>query len=117
MAKTILVVDDSETVRQQVSMALKHAGFVIAEAADGQEGLAMIEANRIDMVVCDVHMPGMNGLEMVEAVKSRPEHKSLPILMLTTSGQPSMIKRPVLELPRGKLLVGFKPDDYAAALG
>ena len=94
MAKTVLVVDDSSTVRQQVSIALKQAGFAIVEAADGREGLATLESNRdIDMVVCDVNMPNMNGLEMVEHVKRRPEHKSLPILMLTTEGQPSMIKR------------------------
>ena len=94
MAKTILVVDDSDTVRQQVSMALKQAGFAITEAADGQEGLAMIDANRnIAMVVCDVNMPRMNGLEMVESVKRKAENKALPILMLTTEGQPSMIKR------------------------
>ncbi len=94
MAKTILVVDDSGTVRQQVSMALKQAGFAIVEAADGQEGLATLESNRaIDMVVCDVNMPNLNGLEMVEKVKKKPENKSLPILMLTTEGQPSMIKR------------------------
>jgi two-component system chemotaxis response regulator CheY len=94
MAKTILVVDDSGTVRQQVSMALKQAGFTIVEAADGLEALAAIESNRaIDMVVCDVNMPNLNGLEMVEKVKSNPEHKALPILMLTTEGQPSMIRR------------------------
>jgi two-component system chemotaxis response regulator CheY len=94
MTKTILVVDDSGTVRQQVSMALKQAGFAIVEAADGQEALAAIESNRaIDMVVCDVNMPVLNGLEMVERVKKNPEHKALPILMLTTEGQPSMIRR------------------------
>jgi two-component system chemotaxis response regulator CheY len=94
MAKTILIVDDSSTVRQQVSMALKQAGFTTAEATDGREGLAAIDANRaIDMVICDVNMPNMNGLEMIEKVKSKPENKSLPILMLTTEGQPSMIKR------------------------
>jgi two-component system, chemotaxis family, chemotaxis protein CheY len=94
MAKTILVVDDSGTVRQQVSMALKQAGFETAQAADGREGLAMVDANRnISMVICDVNMPNMNGLEMVEKIKAKPENKSLPILMLTTEGQPSMIKR------------------------
>ena len=94
MAKTILVVDDSGTVRQQVSMALKQAGFAVVEAADGHEALAAIESNRaIDMVVCDVNMPNLNGLEMVEKVKSNPANKALPILMLTTEGQPSMIKR------------------------
>ena len=94
MSKTVLVVDDSSTVRQQVSLALKQAGFNILEAADGREALATIESNRgIAMVVCDVNMPVLNGLEMVEKVKSRPENRALPILMLTTEGQPSMIKR------------------------
>jgi two-component system chemotaxis response regulator CheY len=94
MAKTILVVDDSATVRQQVSIALKQAGFETVEAADGQQGLDLVTSDKsIQMVVCDVNMPVMNGLEMVEKIKSRPENRRLPILMLTTEGQPSMIKR------------------------
>jgi two-component system chemotaxis response regulator CheY len=92
--KTVLVVDDSGSVRQQVAMALRRAGFALVEAADGREGLAMLASNKnIDMVICDINMPNMNGLEMVEKVKSQPENKSLPILMLTTEGQPSMVKR------------------------
>ncbi len=94
MSKTILVVDDSATVRQQVTIALKQAGFITIEAADGQEGLAMIDANRqIAMVVCDVNMPNMNGLEMVAKVKGKAENKGLPILMLTTEGQPALVRR------------------------
>ena len=94
MTKTVLVVDDSSTMRQQVSLALKQAGFTSIEAADGREGLATITRNRaISMVICDVNMPNMNGLEMVEQVKSKPENKALPILMLTTEGQAAMIKR------------------------
>ena len=92
--KTILVVDDSASVRQQVSMVLRRAGFTLLEAADGLEGLAMIGAHReIDMVICDVNMPKLNGVQMVEKVKALPENKSLPILMLTTEGQPSLVKR------------------------
>jgi two-component system, chemotaxis family, chemotaxis protein CheY len=87
MAKTILVVDDSSTVRRNVSIVLKRAGFAMAEAADGQEGLAMVDSNRnIDMVIADINMPNMDGLEMVEKIKGKPENKSLPILMLTTEG-------------------------------
>jgi len=93
MSKTVLVVDDSGTVRQQVTMALKQAGFATKEAADGKEGMSTIAAGSIDMVICDVNMPNMNGLEMVEAVKAKPENSSLPIVMLTTEGQPAMIKR------------------------
>jgi two-component system chemotaxis response regulator CheY len=94
MSKTVLVVDDSSTVRQQVSLALRQAGFETLEAADGREAIATIESNRnIHMVVCDVNMPHVNGLEMVERVKAKPENGKLPILMLTTEGQPSLIKR------------------------
>ena len=94
MPKTILVVDDSGTVRQQVAMALKGAGFQTVEAADGRQGLTAIDTNRnIAMVVCDVNMPNMNGLEMVQKVKSKPENKALPIIMLTTEGQPALIKQ------------------------
>jgi two-component system chemotaxis response regulator CheY len=94
MTKTVLVVDDSGTVRQQVSMALKLAGFETAQASDGREGLAMVTSNRnIDMVISDVNMPNMNGIEMVEKIKSKPENKALPILMLTTEGQASLIRR------------------------
>lgn len=93
MSKTVLVVDDSGTVRQQVTMALKQAGFSTKEAADGREGMNTIAGGSVDMVICDVNMPNMNGLEMVEAVKAKPENRALPIVMLTTEGQPSMIKR------------------------
>ena len=94
MSKTVLVVDDSSTVRQQVSLALKQAGFQTLEAADGREAIETLDTNReIDMVVCDVNMPHVNGLEMVERVKAKPEHVKLPILMLTTEGQPSLIRR------------------------
>jgi two-component system chemotaxis response regulator CheY len=94
MSKTILIVDDSVSVRRNVAMTLKQAGFVMVEAADGEEGVAMIDSNpNIDMVICDVNMPNMNGLEMVEKIKSKPENKSLPIVMLTTEGQILLIKR------------------------
>ena len=94
MSKNILVVDDSGTVRQQVTMALKGAGFDTVEAVDGQDGLSQINSNdNIDMVICDVNMPNMNGLEMVEAFKGQPEKNALPVIMLTTEGQPSLIKR------------------------
>jgi two-component system chemotaxis response regulator CheY len=94
MSKTILIVDDSGSVRHNVAMTLKQAGYMMAEAADGVEGLSMVDSNRsIDMVICDVNMPNMNGLEMVEKVKSKPENKTLPIVMLTTEGQLELVRR------------------------
>jgi two-component system chemotaxis response regulator CheY len=94
MSKSILVVDDSGTVRQQVTAALQGAGFTTIEAVDGQDGLTKINgSDQIDMVICDVNMPNMNGLEMVEAFKGQPATNALPVVMLTTEGQPSLIKR------------------------
>ncbi len=115
MSKTVLVVDDSGTVRQQVTMALKQAGFATKEAADGVEGLNAITSDSIDMVICDVNMPNMNGLEMVEAVKAKPEHQALPIVMLTTEGQPSMIKRAKDAGAKGWIVKPFDATQLIAA--
>ncbi len=94
MGKQILVVDDSAAIRQQVGLALAQAGFEIIEAADGNEGVSAVDQHpSIAMVISDVNMPNMNGLEMVSAIKKKPANKALPILMLTTEGQPSLIKQ------------------------
>jgi two-component system chemotaxis response regulator CheY len=87
MAKTILVVDDSASLRQVVKMALTGAGYNVLEAGDGQAALALLDGRQINMVVCDVNMPIMNGIEFVKAAKALPAYKFLPILMLTTESQ------------------------------
>ncbi len=87
MAKTILVVDDSASLRQVVKMALTGAGYNVLEAGDGQAALALLDGRTINMVVCDVNMPIMNGIEFVMAAKQLPAYKFLPILMLTTESQ------------------------------
>ena len=87
MAKTILVVDDSASLRQVVCMALTGAGYAVLEANDGKAALALLDGRAINMVVCDVNMPVMNGIEFVRAAKALPAYKFLPILMLTTESQ------------------------------
>ena len=84
MAQTILVIDDSTSLRQVVSMALKGAGYDVLQASDGREALALLDGRKIGMAVCDVNMPNMNGIEFVKAAKQLPAYKFLPILMLTT---------------------------------
>lgn len=117
MATQVLIVDDSATVRQQVASALQPAGFAVVEASDGREGLKTISGNgSIKMVICDVNMPNMNGLEMVEAVKSKPEFKSLPIIMLTTEGQPAMIKRAKEAGAMGWIVKPFKEEQLVATV-
>lgn len=87
MAKTILVIDDSSSLRQIVKMALQGAGYEVIEAADGQDALSKLDGRKINMAVCDVNMPRMNGIEFVKAAKALPDYRFLPILMLTTESQ------------------------------
>ena len=116
MAQKILVVDDSVTVRQQVGSALSQAGFEIIEAADGQEGLSKITANPdLLMVITDVNMPHMNGLEMLETLKANPKYSKLIVFMLTTEGQPELIDRAKKAGAKGWIVKPFKAELLVSA--
>lgn len=91
--KKILVVDDSETIRQHLAEALTKVGFQVVEAGDGAAGLQRTEQHEFSMIILDVNMPLLNGLEMLERLKSDPKTKAIPVLMLTTEAQRSMIER------------------------
>lgn len=115
--KKVLVVDDSSTVREHLAQVLGQVGFEVLEAADGQIGVELIDRERaISVVICDVNMPRMNGIEMVASVKSRPENAALPILMLTTDGQASLIKKAKEAGARGWMVKPFNPAQLVAAV-
>lgn len=116
MSATVLVVDDSATVRQQVGSALKLAGFSVVEAADGVEGKARVSAGGVNCVVCDVNMPNKNGIELVEELKKDPAHKALPIIMLTTEGAPQLVQRAKAAGASGWIVKPFKADLLVAAV-
>jgi len=84
MSKTILIVDDSDSLREVVGIALKNAGYEVIEGADGQEGLNQLDGKKIHLIISDVNMPNMNGIEMVKKIKEMAEYKFTPIIMLTT---------------------------------
>jgi two-component system chemotaxis response regulator CheY len=85
---TVLVVDDSHLVRALVGRALGHAGFSIVEAADGEEALRRLrETPETQLVICDVNMPNMNGLEFLQAIRAEPLESKVPVIILTTRGQ------------------------------
>jgi two-component system, chemotaxis family, chemotaxis protein CheY len=84
MAITILVIDDSASLRQVVAMTLKGAGYDVLQAGNGKEALALLDGRKIAMAVCDVNMPVMGGIEFVVAAKQLAAYKFMPILMLTT---------------------------------
>jgi two-component system chemotaxis response regulator CheY len=85
MSKTILIVDDSRSLRSIVNLALTRAGYAVLEAGDGQEALAVLEKTpKVHLIVSDVNMPNMDGFEFVKAVKAHPRHRFAPVVMLTT---------------------------------
>lgn len=85
MAKTILIVDDSSSLRTVVKIALNRAGYDVLEAGDGKEALAQLDkAGKVNLIVSDVNMPNMDGISFVKAVKQLPAYRFTPVIMLTT---------------------------------
>jgi two-component system chemotaxis response regulator CheY len=89
MSKTILAVDDAATMRKMVSFTLKTVGHQVIEAADGTEALARVQTNSVDLVITDVNMPNMNGIELIRQLRALPKFHKTPILLLTTESDPA----------------------------
>ena len=117
MTKKVLVVDDSPTVRQQLGLAVKQAGYEVVEATDGADGVSKIGSDTsIGMVFLDVNMPRMNGLEMLETVKAGGKNADLPVIMLTSEGQQSLIERAKKAGAMGWVIKPFKAGLLVAAV-
>ncbi len=117
MSKKILIVDDSRTIRQQVGFTLTKEGFEVVEAEDGQDGLTKLQANAdISMIVSDVNMPNMGGLEMVEAIRQIEQFKFLPIIMLTTESSGDKVDRAKKAGASGWLVKPFNPEQLVGAV-
>lgn len=84
MAKTILIVDDSVSLRQVVSISLKGCGYDVIEACDGKDALSKLDGRKVHLIISDVNMPNMDGITFLKAVKQLPAYKFTPVIMLTT---------------------------------
>jgi two-component system chemotaxis response regulator CheY len=112
--RRVLIIDDSEAVRRQVSQTLSPAGYDVVEASDGVEGLAVIKSAGPVLVLCDLNMPKMGGMEML-AELSRTQ--LVPVMvMLTTEAQPSLIRRARELGAVGWIVKPFKADLLIAAV-
>jgi two-component system chemotaxis response regulator CheY len=109
MAKTVLSVDDSSSIRQMVSFTLKGAGYEVIEASDGQEGLEKAKMKTVDMVLTDQNMPRMDGLTMIKNLRAMPNYKTVPILMLTTESGDAMKQQGKAAGATGWLVKPFDP--------
>jgi len=102
MGKKVIVVDDSKTVRDQVRSTLEGAGYHVIEAVDGHDGFSKIrDTADLAMAICDVNMPGLTGIAMLEEMRSKGVNPELPVLMLTTEGEPALMQKAKLLVPKG----------------
>jgi two-component system chemotaxis response regulator CheY len=109
MAKVVLSVDDSASIRQMVAFTLKSAGYEVIEAADGQEGLEKARSKTVDMVLTDQNMPRMDGLTLIKNLRAMPGYRNVPILMLTTESGDAMKQQGKAAGATGWLVKPFDP--------
>ena len=117
MLKKIIVIDDSQTIRQQVSLVLQGAGYEVVEAEDGIDGASAIKSNPdAVLAICDVNMPRQGGLEMLESLRCQNATVTFPVIMLTTEGRPDLIERARASGAKGWIVKPFKPNMLLAAV-
>lgn len=109
MAKTVLTVDDSASIRQMVAFTLKGAGYDVVEAGDGQEGLEKARAKSVNLVLTDQNMPKMDGITLIKSLRTMPAYAGVPILMLTTESGDAMKMQGKAAGATGWLVKPFDP--------
>ena len=110
MAKTVLAVDDSASIRQMVSFTLKSAGYEVIEAVEGQDGLDKAKAKSVNLILTDQNMPRMDGLTLIKNLRGLPQYASTPILMLTTESSDAMKSQGRAAGATGWLVKPFDPQ-------
>lgn len=110
MGRTILIVDDSASMRQLVSFALKDAGYDVIAAVDGKDALGKVNGTKVDMVVTDLNMPNMDGITLIKNLRSAAATRFTPVVMLTTESQDSKKQEGRAAGASGWIVKPFTPD-------
>ena len=117
MKKTILTVDDSRTMREMLKATLLGAGFEVVQAEDGVHGLEVLEASDMpDVILTDINMPRMDGFGFIEGVRRDQRYRSVPILVLTTEGEPEKKDRARRAGATGWIVKPFDPEKLISAI-
>jgi len=112
--KTILTVDDSASVRQMVRIALTGAGYAVVEAGDGVQGLSVAKRQAVNLVITDLNMPNMNGLEFIRSLRQLPPYRGVPIVFLTTESDDSLKSEAKASGATGWITKPFKQEQLLA---
>ncbi len=110
MAKKFLVVDDSASMRQLVSFTIKHAGYEVLVAENGKDALGKLSSGKLDIVITDLNMPDMDGIELIRRLRSMPDYRFVPIVMLTTESQESKKQEGKKAGASGWIVKPFSPE-------
>ena len=116
MGKVIMTVDDSASVRHIVSLTLKEAGYKVIEAIDGQDALSKLNNSQVHLMLVDLHMPNLDGIGLIRAIRANPAYKFIPIIMLTTESLVSKKQEGKAAGATGWIVKPFKPDQLLAVL-
>jgi two-component system chemotaxis response regulator CheY len=116
MTKTIMIVDDSASLRQVVAIALKGAGYNVLEACDGQDALNKLNGVKIHLIICDVNMPNLDGIGFVKQMKTLPNYKFTPVIMLTTEGSDEKKQAGQMAGARAWVVKPFRPEQMLSAV-
>lgn len=117
MPRTVLVVDDSLTMRQMVTVTLKEAGYAVLEGQNGQEGLARLAQQPVELIITDLNMPVLDGIGFIKQVRTQPKHKFTPILMLTTESNATKKAEGKAAGATGWLVKPFNPEQLLGVIG
>jgi two-component system chemotaxis response regulator CheY len=116
MVKTVLIVDDSASLRQVVNIALKGAGYNVIEACDGKDALSKLNGEKIHLIISDVNMPNMDGITFVKEAKKLANYKFTPIIMLTTESQEEKKKEGQAAGAKAWVVKPFQPAQMLSAV-
>jgi two-component system, chemotaxis family, chemotaxis protein CheY len=116
MSKTIMTVDDSASVRQMVSFTLRQTGYEVVEAKDGQDALEKLQGASVHMVLTDLNMPNMDGIQLIRNLRAIPSYKFIPIVMLTTESQAEKKQEGKTAGATGWIVKPFKPEQLLAVI-
>ena len=111
--KTILAADDSTTIRQMVEFSLKDAGYNVVLAHDGSSALSRLKSTHVDVLITDLNMPGIDGIELIRLARALPAHRFTPILMLTTESAPEKKRAGQSVGATGWIVKPFQPAQLA----
>ncbi len=116
MSRVIMSADDSASMRQMISFTLKQAGYEVVEAVDGKDAIGKMDATKVDMLITDLNMPNVDGIELIKQVRSRAAYKFIPVVMLTTESSDDKKQAGKAAGATGWIVKPFAPEQLIAVI-